>query len=81
MKKEFTMHRNVIDFDEGFINHCFQNIKREQGVEDKHVDMINRWRTFENALGKRPKLSMHDHYSDIEIMIPELVKFSLGLLS
>jgi hypothetical protein len=37
-----------------------------RGVKDKHVDMINRWRTFKNALGKRPTLSMHDHYSDIE---------------
>lgn len=52
---------------------------RVRGVEDKHVDLINRWRVFENARGRRPALSMHDHYSDIEILIPELVKFSLAL--
>ena len=52
---------------------------RTRGVEDKHVDLINRWRSFENARGRRPILSMHDHYSDIAILLPELLKFSLAL--
>lgn len=52
---------------------------RVRGVSDKHVDLINRWRKFENARGRRPTLAMHDHYSDIEILIPELVKFSQAL--
>jgi hypothetical protein len=37
MKKEFMMHRNAVDFDEGFINHCFQNIKREQPADSRTV--------------------------------------------
>jgi hypothetical protein len=52
---------------------------RVQGVSDKHADLINRWRKFEDARGRRPTLAMHDHYSDIEIMIPELVRFSQAL--
>jgi len=52
---------------------------RIRGVEDKHVTLINRWRVFENAKGRRPTLSMKDHYSDIQILLPELVKFSKAL--
>ena len=29
IKKEFKTHRNAIDFDEKFINHCFSKIKNE----------------------------------------------------
>jgi hypothetical protein len=43
------------------------------------VTLINRWRVFENARGRRPTLAMKDHYSDIQILLPELVKFSLAL--
>jgi hypothetical protein len=52
---------------------------RIRGVDDKHVTLINRWRVFENAKGRRPTLAMKDHYSDIQILLPELVKFSLAL--
>ncbi len=37
------------------------------------------WRKFEGAQGHRPALPMHEHYSDISIMIPELIKFSKAL--
>jgi hypothetical protein len=30
VKKESKTHQNAIDFDEKFINHCFQKIKREE---------------------------------------------------
>ncbi len=43
------------------------------------IDLINRWKKFEGAKGRRPAMAMQDHYSDIEIMIPELVKFSSSL--
>jgi hypothetical protein len=52
---------------------------RTRGVNDKLVDLINRWRKFENARGRRPALSMHGHYSDIEILIPDLIKYSQAL--
>jgi hypothetical protein len=31
---------------------------RTRGVEDKHVDLINRWPSFENARGRKPTLSI-----------------------
>jgi hypothetical protein len=52
---------------------------RTRGVEDKQVELINRWRKFEGARGRRPTLPMHEHYSDIQVLIPELVKFSQAL--
>ncbi len=52
---------------------------RTRGVNDKQVDLINRWRSFEGGKGKRPQLAMHDHYSNIQIMIPELIQFSKAL--
>lgn len=52
---------------------------RIRGIDDKQVELINRWRRFEQARGRRPTLPMRDHYSDIKILIPELVKYSQGL--
>jgi hypothetical protein len=52
---------------------------RTRGVNNKLVDLINRWRKFENARGRRPTLVMHKHYLDIEILIPELIKYSQAL--
>jgi len=55
------------------------SVARSRGVDDKHVQLINRWRTVESARGRKPSLPMHEHYSDISILIPEMVKFSYGL--
>jgi hypothetical protein len=52
---------------------------RTRGVDDKSVELINRWRKFENARGKRPALPMREHYSDIAILVPELIKYSEAL--
>jgi len=52
---------------------------RTRGVDDKYVNLINRWRTFEDVKGQRPTLSMQDHYSDIQIILPELMEFSKAL--
>jgi hypothetical protein len=55
------------------------SLAQARGVLEKLIDLINRWRKFEGAKGRRPAMAMQDHYSDIEIMIPELVKFSSSL--
>jgi len=52
---------------------------RAQGVDDRQVDLVNRWRSFESARGRKPRFTMHDHYSDIRILIPELIMFSKAL--
>jgi hypothetical protein len=46
---------------------------RTRGVDNKYVNLINRWRIFEESKGRRPTLSMQDHYSDIQILLPELM--------
>lgn len=55
------------------------SVARARGVDDRQVQLINRWRTVESARGRKPSLPMHEHYSDISILIPEMVKFSKGL--
>jgi len=55
------------------------SVSRTRGVDDKQVELINRWRKVESARGKRPTLPMKEHYSDIAILVPEMVKYSLAL--
>jgi hypothetical protein len=52
---------------------------RARGIDRDDVDLTNRWRTFEGAKGKRPRMAMRDHYSDIRLLIPALIRFSEGL--
>jgi len=49
---------------------------RARGTDKDDVDLTNRWRTFEGAKGKRPRLAMRDHYSNIRLLIPALIRFS-----
>jgi len=52
---------------------------RARGVKGEDVDLANRWRNYENSKGKKPRQAMKDHYSDIRLMIPALLKFSQAL--
>ena len=52
---------------------------RVRKVPEDVINLTNRWRKFEHAKGRRPHLAMQDHYSDIKILIPELVAFSQAL--
>ncbi len=52
---------------------------RNQGVSEGDIDAMNRWRNVENAKGRKPRLRMQDHYSDIAMMIPALLRFSAAL--
>jgi hypothetical protein len=54
-------------------------VARTRVVDDKLVELINRWRRFEGARGKHPNLPMREHYSDMATPVPELVKFSKDL--
>jgi len=53
------------------------SMARTRGVDDKVVSLINRWRSFEGARGRHPTMPMHEHYSDISIMVPERVCLTL----
>ncbi len=52
---------------------------RARGVSKELIDLVNRWKKFETARGRWPEMGMQDHYSDVEILIPELVRFSQAL--
>ena len=52
---------------------------RARGVHPDDVDMANRWRNVENAKGKKARMKMRDHYSDIRLMVPKLILFSAAL--
>ena len=39
-----------------------------RGVDAQDIDFMNRWRTVENARGRRPVFqAMRDHYGDVRI--------------
>ncbi len=52
---------------------------RNQKVSENVINLMNRWRNFEKAGGKQPRMKMQDHYSDIALMIPSLLRFSQAL--
>jgi hypothetical protein len=52
---------------------------RNQKVSDPDIDLMNRWRNFEAARGKRPRMRMQDHHSDIKQLVPSLLRFSKAL--
>jgi hypothetical protein len=49
---------------------------RACGVKPADIELANRWRSFEDAKGHRPRLAMRDHYSDIRLTILALLRFS-----
>ena len=61
-------------FRRGSLSHA-----RNMGVEGPDLDIINRWRQVENAQGKKPAMRMRDHYSEIRLMLPTLLRYSKAL--
>ena len=52
---------------------------RNRGVPREDVELMNRWRSVENSRGCKPRMRMQDHYSDIKLLIPSLIRFSQAL--
>mmetsp|Transcript_9798 Transcript_9798/g.14171 ORF Transcript_9798/g.14171 Transcript_9798/m.14171 type:complete len:202 (-) Transcript_9798:497-1102(-) len=52
---------------------------KNRGVKKEDIELMNRWRSVENAGGCKPRMRMHDHYSDIKLLIPSLIRFSQAL--
>jgi hypothetical protein len=52
---------------------------KARGTQPDDEDLANRWRTFEGAKGKLPRLAMRDHYADIRLLIPALILFSANM--
>ena len=52
---------------------------RRANLGKKHVDSMNRWRTVENAQGKRPRFNMRQHYSEACLLMPVTWFYSYAL--
>ena len=52
---------------------------RNRGVSANDIDLMNRWRNVESSKGRKPRVSMQDHYSDIRMLVPSLIRFSQAL--
>ena len=68
IREEFSINRS---FRRGSATHA-QNQKNPEPV----INAQNRWRKVEAAKGRRAKFSMTENYSDIEQLIPTLVRYS-----
>jgi hypothetical protein len=68
IREEFSINRS---FKRGSSTHA-----QNQGLSAHIIEVQSRWRKFENARGRKPKLAMIEHYSDIELLIPTLVQYS-----
>lgn len=71
VREEFGISRS---FRRGSTSHA-----ENQGVSEPDIDTANRWRTVENARGTRPGLVMREHYSDIRLLLPTLLRYSRAL--
>ena len=50
-----------------------------QGVTEKDIELKNQRRQFEEACGRRPKLRMLQHYTEVCCILPLLLPYSLAL--
>jgi hypothetical protein len=68
IREDFSINRS---FKRGSATHA-----QNQGLSTHQIEVQGRWRKFEMAKGRKPKLAMIEHYSDIEQLIPTLVQYS-----
>jgi len=62
---------------------CFRSFRRgsdtraiDQKIDDKDIDVVNRWRTVEEAQGKRPNRSMKHHYAQLDQLIKPFLRYT-----
>jgi hypothetical protein len=68
MKEEFSIYRS---FRRSSTTHA-QNVE----VPEEVVDVHGRWRKRKRAKGRAPKFDMRESFSDIEHMIPTMLRYS-----
>jgi len=62
---------------------CFRSFRRgsntraiNQKIDDKDIEVVNRWRTVEEAQGKRPNRSMMHHYAQLDQLIEPFLRYT-----
>ena len=48
----------------------------EMKIDTKDIDVVNRWRTVEEARGKRPSRPMHQHYAQLELLVDPFLRYT-----
>ena len=76
-----TLSLKEVDVREAYsINRSFRRGSsthaQNQKISEPVINAQNRWRKTEHAKGRRPNLSMIENYSEIEQLIPTLVRYS-----
>jgi hypothetical protein len=51
----------------------------EEGIEGPDLELINRWRKFENSKGGSPHMSMREHYLEIKLVLKRMLAYSKAL--
>jgi len=51
----------------------------DRGLPPDVVDANNRWRKFERAESMQPTLSMREHYTDVELSLNQLLRYSMEM--
>ena len=68
IREDYSINRS---FRRGSTSHA-----QNQGIPEDVINRQNRWTTVENAKGRRPKFNMVELYSDIEQLVPSMVRYS-----
>ena len=75
---------NVEDLNQHY--QCFRSFRKASDTRalEKKVDMsdivlVNRWKTVEQAKGKRPSLSMAQHYAQFELLVEPFLRYTLAM--
>jgi len=62
---------------------CFRSFRRtsdtraiEEGVSTTDINIVNRWKTVEDAKGKKPSRSMHLHYAQLELLVAPFLRYT-----
>lgn len=87
LKEVQTYHPNIFSPDEDIsrygISRSYRKAAdtraRRAGILKDEVEAMCRWRTFEEAKGKRPREPMADHYADARELAPLTWKFVYAL--
>jgi len=65
---------------------CFRTFRRtsatratEQGVSSSDTDVVNRWKTNEGAKGKRPNVSMRQHYTQLDLLLQPFLRYTRAM--
>jgi len=66
---------------------CFRSFRRgsdtralEKKIDSKDIDVVNRWRTIEQARGQRPcSMQMQQHYAQLDQILAPFLRYTLEM--